>query len=288
MSAFASNYELPANGETRTSNSCIAAALSTIGIGGRTQRTQHVTRGQEKTFLSFHFEAGSNVFPGIKTSDLVGRLLTRQIQVDGLWDEPTKLFMAAWLAVTSRATFLKRGKSDLQLIKMASGLCSLEPPRQGNIHDLRRVARDAALPVEWVSSRRLAYALITVGFAPVTFADDGTIMTAESITFPGLTLEMCLNVFREINAYNQSLASGLTVIPPPPSCDLPGAPPGLHPFQFAVQALANYAQIMDMCIPRATTTLFFRNQSNSAKTALIDDTATDEQIGIAARHALQN
>lgn len=285
-----SRYELPANGELRTKNSFIAAALNAIGVGGSIQTTEHVM-DNGKVFASFNLEQESSTFPGVKTTELIAGLQQRKINMAGPWDEPTKLFLAGWIALTSRATFLEVANTttpeDLQLIRTGEGICSLEPARQGNIGDLRRLAREEAYATEFIQSKMLMLALCTVGFAPVRFGDErGFQMTSYSLTFPGLSIALCVAAFREIIEYNRAL-SDCTLIIQPPKCDLPGAREGFHPFQFAVQSLKNYQHIMDICLPKTSKTLFFRNQQNSTRTAIVNEQADRDTIDAAVKHALR-
>lgn len=292
MSTIARNYELPATGAEKTQNTCIAAALAAIGVGGRTQITSHRgVRGstEDREFFTYHFAPRGTLFPDVKTSDLVGRLITRTIDSAGPWDEPTLLFLAAWMALESRREFYRAAArfyaGDLQMARTGPGLCSLEAPRQGNVTDLRKVARDANLPARRVQGKRACFALIALGFVPLDFSEEGFLMTEESVTFKGLTLELCRVAYGDIDTYNRRLSrGGVGVIPSPPEISLPDFRPGFHPFQFAVQGLFNYTQLLEAIKARTTPTLFLKNGHAGDRTAIVDENAPEQVIEQAVAH----
>lgn len=294
MSVLAQKYELPANGAELESSSAIAAALATIGIGGGRQITEHRKRGsQDYKFFSFHLQPHGNEFPDFKTADIVGKLRNREIPREGPWDEPTKLFMAAWIALENRRAILdaehKGGAESLQFRKIGMGLCQLEQPVPGNVHDLRGLPLPADEPLVKVKGKVLSRALMTVGFIPVRFLEDGVLMTGQSITFPGLTFAMCLEAQGAIAAYNAAVESavsrGALVMPDPPRADLPGGGPHGHPFENALQAGLNMAQILQWVLPRAGTTYAFQSAHHATRSAIIDASAAPKDIDEALRFA---
>lgn len=287
MSVLATKYELPANGDSRISNSCIAAALATIGIGGARQMTEHHKRGsRDYKYFSFHLMPVSNQFPDIKTSDLVGRLQKGEIPRDGPWREPETLFMAAWIALENRRVFLEAFHQNtvgsLRMRRIGGSLCLLEHASGRSLHDLRTVAAEANEPVTPVKSQPLIRALITVGFAPVRFTEDGALMTRQSLTFPGLTLDLCLTAQAEIFEYNKAVADavsrGSLVLPEAPKCLLPGGGPNGHPFENAFQAALNFSQILRYVLPRAGKTYAFQSHRHATRSAIIDASAKPQDI----------
>ena len=290
MSDLPQKYELPANGRERVSNSAIAAALAAIGIGGARQETEHRKRGnQDWRYFSFHLVTESTLFRGFKTSTIVSRLQQGEIPRDGPWDEPTKLFMSAWIALENRRVFLEAVHQgtvpSLTLRRIGEGLCRLEHPVHGNVHDLRIVARDSGEELSMVKSAVMMRALMTVGFSPVHFRPEGCMMTNESLTFPGLTLAMCFAAYGEIDDYNRRVAEASGIIPPPPDVNLPGAAPGYHPFQYAVQGQLNLTQILDYILPKAGKTFCFQSPHEATRSALIDATAGANEIHQALEYA---
>lgn len=285
---FAQHYELPAHGAEMSANTCIAAALAAVGVGGRAQETEHRKRhADDWKYFCFRLNPRSVTFPDINTHELIRSLKEGRINRDGPWHESLKLFMAAWVACASRKTFINSAKegytSGLQMIRLGEGICSLEKPRQGNLNDLRKAS------LGWltrVDSRIRAWAMVTVGFVPEEFRGDGWVMTKESVTFPGLTASMCLQAYQEIKAWNTAVTSRSGVIPPAPEINLPGAPAGKHPFQFAVQGLLNYAQLMELVKPRTARTLAFQSHRSPGKMSIIDEAASPQDIEAAIRHAL--
>jgi hypothetical protein len=287
MSALAQKYELPANGASRVTNSCIAAALATIGIGGARQITEHRKRGsQDYSYFSFHLMPEGTEFPGFKTSDIVGKLQQNEIPWNGPWDEPTKLFMAAWIALENRRVFLeavhKSAVDALQMRRLGEGLCRLEHPGENGMYDLRRAAAHSTEAVTLVRSKGLARALITVGFVPIRFLSDGVLMTDQSVTFPGLTLNLCLTAQGEILQYNQAVADalgrGALVMPEPPRAELPGGGPHGHPFENALQAGMNLSQIFQHVLPKSGKTYAFQSPDHATRSAIIDASATPQAI----------
>lgn len=294
MSVLAQHFELPLQhrGEFIVGNSIIAAALAAVGVGGKAQETEHRKKGdQDWKYFCLRVAKTSVSFPDLNSVDLVRALRSGEINRDGPWPESLKLFMAAWVACTTRKTFLHALKTtglnvaELQMVRLGEGLCSLEPPQQGNVRDLRVIARAAGEPTLGITSRILAWAMVTVGFAPLAHEGDGIPVTRRSITFPGLTADLCLEAYHKIKAYNDALTSSSSVIPPPPDIDLPGAPPGKHPFQFALQGLLNYAQLMDWIKPRTGKTLAFHSARTPGRMGIIDENAAPSDIEAAITHS---
>lgn len=294
MSVLAEKYELPANGASRITNSSIAAALATIGIGGARQMTEHRKRGaQDYKYFSFHLLPVSNQFPEIKTSELVGNLQQKKISRDGPWTEPVTLFMAAWVALENRRIFLEAMHlgtvESLRMRKIGGNLCLLEHPAHREVHDLRAVAAAANEPTAVVKSQPLIRALITVGFAPVRFLEDGALMTRRSLTFPGLTLDLCVTAQGAIFEYNKAVAEALSrgalVLPTPPKCDLPGGGPNGHVFENACQAGLNLTQILKYVLPKAGKTYAFQSARHATRSAIIDASASPQAIDAALTFA---
>jgi len=285
---FAQHYELPAHGAEMVANTCIAAALAAVGVGGKAQETEHRKRhAQDWKYFCFHLNSGSTMFPDINTHELIRSLKEGRINRDGPWHESLKLFMAAWVACKTRKTFLASAAeghtADLQMIRFGEGICSLEAPRQGNLNDLRKAPSGWLIRVE---SRIRAIAMATVGFVPKEFQGDCWVMSKESLTYPGLTNDMCRFTYLEIKDWNDAVTSGSGLIPPAPDLELPGAPPGKHPYQFALQGLFNYAQLMELVKPRTAKTLAFQSHRSPGKMAIIDEAASPQDIETAIRHAL--
>lgn len=296
MSVLAQHFELPLQhrGEFIVGNSIIAAALAAVGVGGKAQETEHRKKGDlDWKYFCLRVAKTSVSFPDLNSVDLVRALRAGEINRDGPWPEYLKLFMAARSACETRKAFLHAAKTpglnvaDLQMFRFGEGLCSLEPPQQGNVRDLRAVVRDSAVKpeTEIVASRILAWSLITVGFVPVSYLADGIELTDESFSMPELKFSLCLQAYHKIKAYNDALTSGSSVIPPPPDIDLPGAPPGKHPFQYALQGLLNYAQLMDWIKPRTAKTLAFHSAKSPGRMGIIDENAASADIEAAITHS---
>ncbi|RYD38929.1 MAG: hypothetical protein EOP87_00200 [Verrucomicrobiaceae bacterium] len=294
MSVLAQHFELPLQhrGEFIVGNSIIAAALAAVGVGGKAQETEHRKKGDlDWKYFCLRVSKTSVSFPDLNSVDLVRQLRAGEIDRNGIWPEYLKLFMAAWAACETRKTFIHAAKTpglnvaDLQMIRLNEGLCSLEDPQQGNVCDLRKVFSQSALPIARIRSRILGWSMITVGFAPTLFEDDGFTMSAGSLTFPGLTFDLCLDAYQKIKAYNDSITYGGSIIPSPPDIDLPGAPPGKHPFQFALQGLLNYAQLMDWIKPSTPKTLAFHSSRSPGRMGIIDENASSADIEAAITHS---
>lgn len=271
--------------EVATTNTALAAVMATMGVQFYSQTTVHVAQNNRECF-TWHLQPTSAAWPEMDVRALVHQWHERKIHPLSPGLEPWHLlFLAGMYALESRRRLLEVQKEGLQqhVVHRGSGLCrAVRASDRTAAYDLIRLTQNTVTVAPGgmveIRDRKLAYAGQVVGFPVMRRTPTGGFfIPSSSITLPGLTAAQISSAWQEILRYNSQ--PGLA----PPACDLPGAPPGYHPFQFAVQSLLSYDQLHHI-MRQTPQTAFLQNAQDRQKAAILRVDSPDDDLLRAARH----
>lgn len=271
--------------EVATTNTALAAVMATMGVQFYSQVTVHVGQNNRECF-TWHLQPTSAAWPEMDVRALVHQWHERKIHplspgIEGFH----LLFLAGMYALESRRRLLEVEKENQpqHVVHRGSGLCrAVRASDRTASYDLIRLTQNTVTVAPEgmleIRDRKLAYAGQILGFPVMRrSASGGFFIPTTSITQPDLTAAQIIAAYQEIRAYNTQ--PGLA----PPACDLPGAPPGYHPFQFAVQSLFSFDQLHHI-MRQTPQTAFLQNKHDHQKAAILRVDSPDEDLLRAARH----
>lgn len=274
-----------------TTNTHLTAILAAFGVPWWTQNTHHVAPDQ--SHWTWHLAPQSitdSNFPDV--AQVIARYQPggtpyKLDETRPLTDYPLHIALCMDVLNGRKLILAHKGPDRLPIhsIRTKQGYSRIIRAQEATAdRDLIAITKAARGSRETVNHMKLIYAAQAFGFPILgTTPEGGHILPRLSVTDPRLSLDLIRTATAEITAYQKAAATASTnhtAAPPPPHCNLPGFPPGLHPYQSAISAL--YALEALTAVYKTTTpTLFLQNKNRPQRSALIDCNSSDLAKAIA-------
>ena len=267
-------------------NTALAACLSAFGVPYWPQQTWH--KRDDSNFVTWNMAPNSAVHPDLETREVLKGWYNGDFRLkkDALLTGWRLHLALGMMTLEARSLIIENHKkgTPLHLVLCPGQFTRLIAASEKTApYDLMALAKKTPEQGTAVDHRKLVYAAQIFGFPILRRTETGAfVLPIVSHTFPELRLEMLLRAAQDIRAYNEAQCAGQAQNPP--YCNLPGYPPGFHPFQQVLQILHNYEQNMGIIRDHTPITAFLQNKRNKMKSALIRVDSPDDELHLAIKH----